>query len=610
VYAEAIASLIDNELTDTPITIAITAPWGGGKTSVAKMVRRRLDERMAARGNERPVAACWFDAWMHNDAPHLGAALATTVARTANRSRPRWRRLVTPVPSAMLRPHERSRRRLALALAAAVVAALVVFVPPLGEPLLKLKAIKDSGAADAGPFVTSALLALLVARSAFGVAQDATRFMNDPGSEAARGSMAEVRQQLATLIDQARNGGRFVIYIDDLERCTPERAIEVCEITSQLLTHEGVVTVLVADMNAVAAAAAARFARDEEGTADIGRRFLEKIVQIQVALPAPHRDHMRRLLHGDPPDEVFRRDTPEQPDAEGLGEQRAESLLAAAAETIVAAGARLGRFLAPVAVAVAVAFIAQGDGPVVIVIAAVGLPLFVIGAAQTFLWRRALLARRERRLIRQTMRKVLADQPTQDELEQRVLDSVPERYEELALNELEAFRFDNTAELRRVTQIIVRYPPDLPRGAKRMLNHARLLTQIARDRRIFGGDPELTPEHLGEWIVLSERWPRLARRTAMSPRVIAELESADDLDKLREVLTKHELECPDPADDLLDLLGRKPSLSTIITRLVHFEPIGAGTHRAGPVTPLAGSEDQSSQLSDPAAAARPAAPRA
>ncbi len=100
VYAEAIASPIDNEITNTPLTIAISAPWGGGKTSVARMVQLRLEERAGSRGNDRPVIhSARFDAWMHNDAPHLGAALATTVARTANAARPAWRRLLSPVPA-------------------------------------------------------------------------------------------------------------------------------------------------------------------------------------------------------------------------------------------------------------------------------------------------------------------------------------------------------------------------------------------------------------------------------------------------------------------------------------------------------------------------------
>ena len=37
-----------------------------------------------------------------------------------------------------------------------------------------------------------------------------------------------------------------------------------------------------------------------------GPGFLEKVVQLQLALPPPHRDHIRRLLRGDAPDRAFR----------------------------------------------------------------------------------------------------------------------------------------------------------------------------------------------------------------------------------------------------------------------------------------------------------------
>src|SRR5215213_9869895 len=138
VYAEAIASLIDNELTDTPLTIALSAPWGGGKTSVARMVRRRLAERTASRGHDRPVVACWFDAWMHTDAEHLGAALASAVARTVDEARPRWRRLVSPLPSAMVPPQRRWWRRVAIAFAAVVLAATALLIGPVNDAATEL----------------------------------------------------------------------------------------------------------------------------------------------------------------------------------------------------------------------------------------------------------------------------------------------------------------------------------------------------------------------------------------------------------------------------------------------------------------------------------------
>ena len=602
VYAEAIASLIDNEVTDTPIMIAIAAPWGGGKTSVALQVRRRLDERTASRGQERPVRACWFDAWMHNDAPHLGAALAAVVARTANSNRPAWRRLLNPIPAAMLKPNERWRRRVVLAVFALIVAAVVVLIGPLREPLLSLKPIEATGAASAGSFAAYALLALLVARSVLGVADQAARFIDDPKSEAARGSMAEVKQQLASLINQGRRDGVFVIYVDDLERCTPERALEVCEVASQLLAHEGVVTVLIADMDAIAAAAEARFPRSAKTPGEMGSRFLEKIVQIHVALPPPHPEQMRQLMRGDPPDDT----SPSTSTAEVFdrpSSKQAKSLTVAIAEKI-AYGPwlhRVSRFLPP---AIGSASFAAVEDPqytpwLVAVVLVLAIP---VGGAHAFLWHRARLARRQRRLIQTAMRKALASQPTQQEFERQVLESTDDKYKELALDELQTFRFDNTSQLRLVKEVLVRYPPALPRSAKRMLNQARLLTQIARDRRIFGGSPELTPRHLGEWIVLTAALAATRCTDRGCPETDGKiLESITEAAKLKPLLDDLGLACPDPADDLLDLLCRPPTLSGVISRLAHFQPTLAEESHSTVPGPRDLDGDGPAELNDAAA---------
>ena len=48
-YAEALAELIDNEETATPLTMSISAPWGAGKTSLAELLELRLYERARER---------------------------------------------------------------------------------------------------------------------------------------------------------------------------------------------------------------------------------------------------------------------------------------------------------------------------------------------------------------------------------------------------------------------------------------------------------------------------------------------------------------------------------------------------------------------------------
>jgi predicted KAP-like P-loop ATPase len=65
-YADALADLLDNPETDTPLTIAINAQWGAGKTSLAKLVEQRLEQRAGQR-SQAPAIVCWFNAWSHDE---------------------------------------------------------------------------------------------------------------------------------------------------------------------------------------------------------------------------------------------------------------------------------------------------------------------------------------------------------------------------------------------------------------------------------------------------------------------------------------------------------------------------------------------------------------
>jgi predicted KAP-like P-loop ATPase len=81
-YADAFALLINDEQTATPLTIAISGPWGSGKTSLARLIEERVGvEQYWIRHWQGPPIVCWFNAWLDDDAPHLGAALAAEVAR-------------------------------------------------------------------------------------------------------------------------------------------------------------------------------------------------------------------------------------------------------------------------------------------------------------------------------------------------------------------------------------------------------------------------------------------------------------------------------------------------------------------------------------------------
>jgi hypothetical protein len=79
-YADALAMLMDQKDTSTPLTPAINGPWGSGKTSLAKMAEARLS---IGSDWDASHVICWFDAWDNDDAPHLGAAFAWRIPRVA-----------------------------------------------------------------------------------------------------------------------------------------------------------------------------------------------------------------------------------------------------------------------------------------------------------------------------------------------------------------------------------------------------------------------------------------------------------------------------------------------------------------------------------------------
>lgn len=549
-FAGALTQIIDNDETDTPLTIALSAPWGAGKTSVAQMTQGMLKERVESRDEERPRIVCTFNAWDHDDAPHLGAALAAQVARTANRHRPRWRRLVWPLPGAMLSPQKRWRRIVKIAAMVALVSlGLVLFhaTRKAAESVLHLDASVVSGLGWFGVAVVAAVLWTFL----FGVAKDTANFIDEPSSEAAKGSMATVKDQLGDLIKHAIGDGRMVIIVDDLERCSASRAVEVFEVAGQLLAHHGVVTVLLADMSSLEKAATEAYGAKGSSGEEFGRQYLEKLVQLQLELPPPQSKDMVRLLRGEPPatPALSRSERSTRVGWSGVQEFSAYVAVTAAAFSLLVLGIRLTEGGA------------SGNAALTVIGGATSVLGTLVVTVSTWVRSRQ---RQQRHEVQVRVTSELKKVGARVTVDQAVAASTggDEKLVPAAEERAEDFLTVQSEELKRVEAVIDAYPPLFPRSAKRMINHARLLTNIARARGMFGGTPELSPEHLGKWIVLRERWHGLAERIAAERHDIAG-------DGWLSTLTD-EATAKDP--ELSRLLKSKPELTEMIERLVYFEP--------------------------------------
>jgi len=676
-YADALAGIIGDSRTDTPLTVAISAAWGAGKTSLAKMIESRLlnEEVFPHRQN----ITCWFNAWMHDDAPNLGSAFAAMVARDVNMYRPAWRRLTSPLPSSFYSPQERWRRRIIMAAVSVLVVAAAAAVPVLrtflrhatsGSPLTS-----DIDGSLSAKWASAAVLGVAIvsiSRQVFAAAQATARFVDDPQSEAAKGSMQSVHDQLAGLIRQAtrRRGSllgkpslppsRLIIFVDDLERCRPPRAVDVCETANQLLSVANVVSVLIGDMQAVATAAALKYLPNglsydqaDRSSSHIammspfayGRAYLEKIIQIQFSVPTAGGTAMRQLLAS-----IGGRPSSGGPAADGPATQgtTADGTDAESASVLAApsasrpppqlGGAALradeGRTDAGPAKAKPQDTGATGDlarvrqlkrwndrmaaasGASLLIVwilllLATSLPgwaafLAGFGAAMVFAIpgvaaenRLEQLTGRKAAEVDSYIREVSGQANSVEELREAVQLSPAAQLSSPAFldQRLQSFLIEDSSLRTRAEAAASRFVPALPRAAKRMINQLRLALAVAERRGMFDSISRYQPEHLGKWVVLVERWPELAIRLAARPTELARLESLRGADLGRAVAAL----APDldDYDELCELLECEPQLQLIFDHLVRFEPWALASASAARTS--SGVEDIASAIPPPRA---------
>lgn len=332
-YVGVFSEFLLHPETSTPLTMAVSGPWGSGKTTLAGMLDTTLRERdgWIARWSGPPLV-CWFNAWHHADADKVGVALAARVARVLAPRRAPWWRVLEPLPASLLPPARRWARRLWQGVGGAVLllTALVLLCWRLPSLRAKLGPVGRLAAHGITPlaFATVAAGLLAVVSRAFQLGGSLGSYLESPGEAAAQGSMAEVRDHLGRLVRQALRQGRpssrwrrltrqttaprerpsrrrrrLVVIIDDLERCPADKALGLCEVVSQLLDHPGVIVLLVSDLAPVAAAAAARYAQDGGSVppAVLGNRYLDKLIHLRFNLPPLSATAVRALFEEDEP---------------------------------------------------------------------------------------------------------------------------------------------------------------------------------------------------------------------------------------------------------------------------------------------------------------------
>ena len=397
-----------------------------------------------------------------------------------------------------------------------------------------------------GLLVLALIVLFQVLAAILPVAKSVGEFAKDPQSAARTASMQEVRSQLGKLIKQATpKGSKFVIFIDDLDRCQPPRSVDILEAVNQLLDQGGVVTVLMSNMQVVAKCAEIKY-RDLAGSeasskagqssarfSSYGWNFLQKIVQLQFDLPVSSATKIRNMVSD------LAREVPAE-QARGWLDQigrRAKARSHRAFSRLRASPNWTSRLFALGIITLGISWgFLKFNGtqpPPVALVTTMASALVGAFIAEMFV---RILARvrestRRQRIDAQIKERITAGERDFSQVEAyvRAVNSAwgnDPAAEGLVRERLQRYLEDESELQREAEDEVMRHLEPMPRHAKRLLNRLRLLLFIAHERRMFGGNPELTSRHIGKWAVLGERWPELLQAVSRDPNIMKRLEKS------------------------------------------------------------------------------------
>ena len=212
---------------DTPITLGVFGEWGSGKTSLMKMTQEYLER-------EHQINTVWFNTWQHQHSDHIIIPLLQTIRAVSDS----W------------------------GIKGNTLKFLTILGTTIGDVVLRSVTVGSVSADSIISLGEKYEKQYFEAKSVFLKIQD---------------NFAEAVKEVVG------EDGRLVIFIDDLDRCLPEKSLEILEGLKIYLSVPQVVFVLGADAAVLNRAVKSRY-KDSESINDI-RNYLDKLIQMSFEIP-------------------------------------------------------------------------------------------------------------------------------------------------------------------------------------------------------------------------------------------------------------------------------------------------------------------------------------
>jgi hypothetical protein len=289
-FSAALRDVIVNPGTRTPFIVGIFGRWGTGKTTLMRMLERDLAATDAT--------TVWFSAWLYGQEKEIWAAfLQSLTSRLAARLR---------FVDKMRFSASVFRRGLSGAMLLYQLPEYLWRVILVAAPLIAAAALSQHVASDAALLLQSGGVLASLALAAWALLKPAATAIQrevKPDFNLYRsvdfdkhiGFLERFRDQFTRIVASLpERNRRVVIFVDDLDRCGPDKALELLDAIKIFLDVPGCIFVLGIDLSIIQQALAKKYPEDRVAQ----REYLSKIVQLPFQLPPLTAEDLTAYLRG------------------------------------------------------------------------------------------------------------------------------------------------------------------------------------------------------------------------------------------------------------------------------------------------------------------------
>lgn len=251
-YAMQLSKLIVNKNSTPRFTVGIYGGWGTGKTTVMQMIKDEIDGNYSDN-----VQTVWFDAWRFEKEQHSAMV-------------PLLRTIILTLKNTKMNSKDSEKKK--------ILTRIEKQFTKIGGAIIRNTTVNVG--ANIGANIEAQVD---IGKSIDDYKSDGSFLHGQERIYFHKHITDNLKEELQKIRKQSKyNDFKIVVFVDDLDRCIPDRALELLESIKSFFDIEGIVYVIGIDPSTIDPIIKTKYGEDSKIN---GMHYLQKIVQLPFQIP-------------------------------------------------------------------------------------------------------------------------------------------------------------------------------------------------------------------------------------------------------------------------------------------------------------------------------------